>query len=242
MPASQLPLSAIQTAVHDVMHSLTQQARPPLAWSEFNEDALWRELVGCILGSRVRYATAYAAIERLADAGLLSAPHGCGKLNRYEQSTEKVLASSPTPHPFSRAKAKQMRGAAEYIYASGRSLHGMLSSSAAPRDIRRALASDVPGIGPKQASLFLRNVGFADNLAVLDTHVLTYMQWFQLTDEACVSVPNVERYEILEDALIQHSRALGHSPDRFDVAVWVVVRTARREFANGIGNACIGRI
>lgn len=242
MAAADVSLFAIQTAVDEVMRSMTQAAGPSLRWSESDEDGLWRELVACILGSRVRYSTAYAAVERLADADLLTAPRCCMDLGIYERSLARVLSASRTPHPFSRAKAHQIRGAAEEIYAAGQCLHGLLGSSILPRDIRRTLANNVPGLGPKQASLFLRNIGFADNLAVLDTHVLTYMNWFHLTEEPLVSVPDVERYEALEDAFVRHSRALGHSPDRFDVAVWIVVRTARREFANGSRNTCVGRV
>lgn len=242
MPAFEVPLFAIQTAVHDVMQALTQQAEPVRRRPAFHEDALWRELVACILGSRVRYATAYAAVRRLADADLLAAPQRSMDFGYYEQSVARTLAASPSPHPFSRAKASQIRGAAEYFYGAGQCICGLLRSSAEPRDVRRTLANDVPGLGPKQASLFLRNIGFADNLAVLDTHVLTYMNWFQLTNEPLLSVPDVQRYEVLEDAFVRHSRSLGHSPECFDIAVWIVVRTARREFAYGLGNTCVGRI
>lgn len=242
MSANRVPLFAIQGAVHDVMRALTQDAVSPPRWTDLPEDALWRELVACILGSRVRFSTAHAAIERLANAGLLSAPTRSMRFNVYEKALAEILSTSPAQHPFSRVKAQQIRGAAEYVYTPGQSLHRFLGASREARAIRRELANGVPGIGPKQASLFLRNIGFASNLAVLDVHVLTYMNWFQLTEQTILSVPNIGRYETVEEAFVRHSQSLGHSPDRFDVAVWVVVRTARMEFANGFGDACVGRI
>lgn len=242
MAATEVPLFAIQRALRDVMNELTQQAAAPPRWSELPEDALWRELVACILGSRVRFSTAYAAVGRLAAANLLDASKWRKNFCDYEKALTKILAASTTPHPFSRVKAQQIRGAAEGVYSAGQSLRQALSSSQEPREIRRKLANDVPGLGPKQASLFLRNVGFASNLAVLDVHVLTYMNWFCLTDEPVLSVSGLRRYEMLEEAFVRHSRSLGHSPDQFDVAVWIVVRTARREFTDECRHTCIRRI
>jgi N-glycosylase/DNA lyase len=84
-------------------------------------------------------------------------------------------------------------------------------------------------LGPKQASLFLRNIGYAAHVAVLDIHVLTYMSWVGLTETPIKSVPTVPRYEALEDAFIEHAYSFGQTPDRFDLAVWVVVKVAKEE-------------
>jgi N-glycosylase/DNA lyase len=91
------------------------------------------------------------------------------------------------------------------------------------------LASEVSGLGPKQASLFLRNIGYAAHVAVLDVHVLTYMSLVGLTEVPMKSVSTVRKYEALEDAFIKHAYSFGHAPDRFDLAVWVVLRIAKEE-------------
>jgi N-glycosylase/DNA lyase len=91
------------------------------------------------------------------------------------------------------------------------------------------LALEVSGLGPKQASLFLRNIGYATHVAVLDTHVLTYMSWVGLTEAPIKSIPTVRKYEALEDAFIGHAYSFGQTPDRFDLAVWVVVKVAKQE-------------
>ena len=64
---------------------------------------------------------------------------------------------------------------------------------------------------------------------MLDIHVLTYMHWIGLTADPVKSVRTVRQYEVLEDALIEYARPFGFRPDCFDVAVWVVVRVAKKE-------------
>jgi N-glycosylase/DNA lyase len=98
------------------------------------------------------------------------------------------------------------------------------------REARRRLVSEVPGLGPKQASLFLRNIGYVANVAVLDVHVLTYMSWVGLTDTLVKSVSTIRKYETLEDSFIEHSYSFGYTPDRFDLAVWIVVKVAKEEY------------
>jgi N-glycosylase/DNA lyase len=75
----------------------------------------------------------------------------------------------------------------------------------------------------------LRNIGYAADVAVLDVHVLTYMYWVGLTETPIGSVPTVRKYEALEDAFIEHAYSFGYTPDRFDLAVWVVVKVAKEE-------------
>ena len=64
--------------------------------------------------------------------------------------------------------------AAERLYRGKGTLRSFLEDSHDSRDARRRLASEVSGVGPQQASLFLRNIGYAASVAALDIHVLTY--------------------------------------------------------------------
>jgi N-glycosylase/DNA lyase len=121
--------------------------------------------------------------------------------------------------------------AAETLYANGGTIHSLLREGLGMRAVRRRLSAEVAGLGPKQASLFLRNVGYAINIAVLDGHVLTYMKWIGLTPLSLKTVRTVSQYEILEEAFIKHSFSAGFRPDLYDMAVWLVTRTAKREYA-----------
>lgn len=234
MTASWIPLAAINNAIREVCFALEAKSYQPLSWATMTEDDLWRELVACILGSRVRFEVAHSAIRRMDRSRLFSENRRSARFQQYEEDVMGVLSEKPAPdgtirYPFFRIRAKQIRRAAEWLYGGGDTLHAFLAGSNDVRDARRRLALEVPGLGPKQASLFLRNVGYATHVAVLDIHVLTYMNWVGLTESPMKSVPTVRKYEALEDTFIEHAYSFGYTPDRFDLAVWVVVRVAREE-------------
>ena len=182
--------------------------------------------MSCILGSRVRFETAHAAVERMNDMRLLSHSRRGGYFDQYERDTVTALSGG---YPFYRVRANQIRRAAERLYGSRGSIREFLDSANDVRDARRLLSSEVSGLGPKQASLFLRNIGYAKHVAVLDVHVLTYMNWVGLTDAPLKSVSTVRKYEILEDSFIERAYSFGCTPDQFDLAVWVVVKVAKEE-------------
>jgi len=171
-------------------------------------------------------------------ADLFSTCLRAGNLDTYEEYVTRVL-SKPTEgrgeplaqgrYPFPKVRARQIRAAAETLYSGGSTIRQRLERARDCCEARRDLASHVTGLGPKQASLFLRNTGYAANVAVLDVHVLTYMDWMGLTAAPVSSVRTLAEYEMLEATFIDHSRDWGVPPDRLDLAVWVVVRVVKRE-------------
>lgn len=234
MTATRVPLSAINNAIREVCSVLEEKRHLPNSWPEMTEDGLWRELVACILGSRVRFEVAYSAIERMDKRHLFSEKRRASRFEQYEEQVTEVLSErgasgDSVRYPFFRIRAKQIRRAAERLYGRKGGLRSFLEYSHDIRDARRRLASEVSGLGPKQASLFLRNIGYAENVAVLDIHVLTYMSWVGLTEGLVKSVPTMRKYEKLEDAFIKYANSFGCTPDHFDLAVWVVVKVAKEE-------------
>ena len=85
------------------------------------------------------------------------------------------------------------------------------------------------GIGPKQASLFLRNIGYAKDLAILDTHILRYMSLVGLLPNLIQSVSTLRKYETVEGLLCSYSEKFQVSLAYIDIAIWVVMRTCRKE-------------
>lgn len=234
MSVTHIPLPAIQNAIHEVCFALGEKGNQLPPWNAMTEDDLWRELVACILGSRVRFEVAHSAIERMERRGLFCQSRRSSRLEQYEQDIVRVLSeiegsSVDKRYPFFRMRASHIRQAAERLYRCRETIRTFLDSSHDTRDARRRLASEVSGLGPKQASLFLRNIGYTTHIAVLDTHVLTYMSWVGLIEGPMKSISTVRKYEALEDAFIEHAYSFGHAPDRFDLAVWVVLRVVKEE-------------
>lgn len=234
MVMTSIKLPAIENAIHEVCFSLKEKGYKSPSWNLMTEDDLWRELVACILGSRVRFEVAHSAVQRMERRELFCESRRSSRFEQYEKDIVEVLSKekgqgTECRYPFFRMRANQIRNAAERIYGCHETIRSFLESSFDIRDARRRLASEVSGLGPKQASLFLRNIGYTSAIAVLDTHILTYMNWVGLTDVPLKSVPTVRKYEELEDAFLGHAFSLGHAPDHFDLAVWVVLRVIKGE-------------
>ncbi len=234
MTITHIPLPAINNAIREVCFALEEMCQQSPSWMGMTEDDLWRELVACILGSRVRFEIAHSALERMERQGLLCRRRRSSRFQQYEQDVMAVLLGRGAPeksnrYPYFRVRANQIRRAAERLYETGDTLRSFLEDSRDIRNARRRLTLEVSGLGPKQASLFLRNIGYSAHVAVLDIHVLTYMSWVGLTETPMKSVPTVRKYEALEDAFIEHAYSFGYTPERFDLAVWVVVRVAKEE-------------
>lgn len=226
-PATQLPLSVIKNAILDMCTVLEEQELMFTSSPTCSEDDLWRELVACILGSRVRFETACAAVEWLDDMCLLCHLRCTSDFDQYETD---ILATLSGRYPFYKLRANQIRRAAESLYGSGGSIKDFLDNAVDFREMRQYLVSEIPGLGPKQSSLFLRNIGYADSIAVLDVHVLTYMNWAGLTAVLEKAIPTIRKYEMLEGSFVEHSLSLGYSPEQFDLAVWLVMKVVREEY------------
>jgi len=96
-----------------------------------------------------------------------------------------------------------------------------------PQHLRRLLVADLPGVGPKQASMFLRNIGMSYDLAILDTHVLGFMS---LQDGLQVNVTQVRTlpsYERTERILVHYADTVGFPVGYLDWAIWATMKAAR---------------
>jgi N-glycosylase/DNA lyase len=228
----------LETAVKQVASCIPRPtAKPP--WQEMEERTLWHELVACLLGSRVRFEHALSATARLQKLGLLDPATYGGNLSSLESRLVDALSTpigGPAVsgflcqrYPYPRLRANHVKRTAENLYARGGSLCDLLHTCATPSLARKRLTAVAVGIGPKQASLFLRNIGYSDELAVLDVHVLRYMGLIGLIPKPIITVQGIHRYEKLERVLLGYASTLQANPAFLDIAIWVVMRVYRRE-------------
>jgi len=193
------------------------------------EEALLFELAACILGSRVRYEVARTSAERLLADGLFSATWR-GSCETYEREVAVRLLSNNQAeprYPFAQSRAPQLAKTVHAFRRSGFALTDLLNGATSPRQTRQILIGRALGIGPKQASLFLRNVGVGEDLAVLDSHILKYMEGVGLLVGASVPANSLSRYEEIERRFIGYSIGLSIPSTILDVVIWSVMRQIR---------------
>jgi len=91
-----------------------------------------------------------------------------------------------------------------------------------PHDIpgtRRWLMRNVKGIGIKEASHFLRNIGFGKALAILDVHILENMIRYGIIKDVPKNMSE-KRYLFLEDKLRKFSKKINISLEELDLLFW----------------------
>jgi N-glycosylase/DNA lyase len=200
--------------------------------ADFTEYELRRELAGCILGSQVRYEMAQAAVDAIEKSGLFDDIYWMSRKHNLESLIHDVLTSNGKlskicSYRFPRLRAKQLNETKLRLLDSGLTLKELVFESADAKAIRRELIAMIPGLGPKQASMFLRNVSRSYNLAVLDTHVLRFLETQQITSNLRKSIGRISCYEQVEAVIRTYSESIGYPVGYVDWAIWATMRAAR---------------
>ncbi|MEM2876390.1 MAG: N-glycosylase/DNA lyase [Candidatus Bathyarchaeia archaeon] len=162
---------------------------------------LFKELCFCILTANFN---AERSIKIQAEIGegflILTEPQLSGKLKELG-------------HRYPNARARYILDARRYKD----SLKDLIESFSDGKELREWLVKSVKGIGYKEASHFLRNIGYTD-LAVIDFHVIDV-----LTKNKLVERPKTltkRRYLEIEDLLRGIARELDLNLAELDLYLW----------------------
>lgn len=199
--------------------------------STLDEAGLWYELSCCVLSSQVRYDLAISAAESIAESGvLLSVSRPEGEL-RHRLS---ILLNEPLlvgdqwkRYRFPNKRADQLSKLAVRIHLEASNLEELLASFNDPKEARNWLVTHAPGIGPKQASMFLRNIYHSFDLAIIDRHVLDYMKIMDIYDAKNGSMSSLRSYQKHEAVMSAHASEMGVQLGLLDWAIWVVMRVLK---------------
>jgi N-glycosylase/DNA lyase len=157
------------------------------------------ELCFCILTANSKAHTALAIQHKLGRVGFLSLSKS--------QLTKTIRENK---HRFHNIKAGFIVDAREF--------KGIKDILKKEKDPRRWLVTNVKGIGWKESSHFLRNVGYLD-YAILDRHILNLMLENKLIKERPNSL-NEKNYLAIEKKLEKFARRLKMSQAELDLYMW----------------------
>lgn len=220
-------MERIQNAVKEVNRQLDMDnsVKP---WVKLSEEELFAELASCILGSRITFEKAKTISELLKSNELLSLQYLIENPKRCESRIYSVLREQKCL--YARSKARYIVTSGTRIYVKEcTSIKEILKKAHDQYIARETLSKLCLGIGFKQASLFLRNIHYADNLAILDTHVITYMRLMGFKKELDKSL-NRQLYLLYENQLRNYSKKFNTSVAQLDLSIWIVMRIISREF------------
>jgi len=209
-------------------------------WKTYHENELFHEIISSILGSQVQFETANYYAQQLYEKGLTNIDSINSIPSNFEDKVYNVLSKPPYSrqnmrqrifrYRYPQLRANHIRRTAESVYCKGDTFTGLLSQCHDAKIARKTIMERAIGIGPKQASLFLRNIGFSDSLAILDTHVLKYMTILNLASKNTRDVSRLNDYEMIESKLMNYATQNNRKLDSLDMAIWIVMRVYTREF------------
>lgn len=162
---------------------------------------IFKELCFCIL-------TAHFSAEK---AMKIQMEINDGFLSLSEADLAEKLKALGHRHPDSRAK---------YIIKARKmipEIERVLNSSMDEKALREWLVKNIKGLGYKEASHFLRNIGFM-NVSIVDFHIINLLSRYGLIEKP--KTITKRRYIEIEKKLIKLSEMVGLSPGELDLYLW----------------------
>ena len=205
---------AVIEALHDSYHEKQQEIRARLA--EFadlrrngDDSRLFEELVFCIFTAGASARMGLNSIERVRPH-LMKGSHG---------RLTKALVGA---HRYPRARSGYIVHTRRYLEREcGLRLRDKLREFGDDADRRRdflAANPGIKGIGYKEASHFLRNVGF-NGYAILDKHILRTLAELGVI-EAPKPPTTKKKYIAIEERMREFASQIGIDVDELDLLLW----------------------
>lgn len=229
------PFYQIQNAILKV--SCEAQVLIPTIPIVRSEEKLLSELVLCILSSQDKYEIALAAVKELRLKKILQKVITATNTVEIRHNIETILhypiAFESTGKTYKRRlrffvkKTNYIVLTLENIYLKGLTIRKILNQDSSAVEPRKKIMKHSYGLGPKQASMFLRNIGYNTDLAVLDKHVIDYMKLVGLISSSITTISSYSTYIKTEKKLQFYSKHLNLSLFHLDLAIWITMRNLR---------------
>ena len=223
-------IQSINKAVHSLCPLIDEQIKGK-SFALYTEKQLRKELINCVLGSQVRHEMAVLASNNIERNGLLEDHWWVRPLEKhfktlvFESLAGRVSGNnSKGGYRFPEMKSIQIAKIRDQL--AKKQLTKRLMSCEDLFQLRRGLVTDFPGLGPKQASLFLRNIGRSFDFAILDVHVMRFMQIQRLLTPGNVAIGTLPSYERIEKIVIKYAKGLGYPVGYLDWAIWATMKAA----------------
>jgi N-glycosylase/DNA lyase len=174
-------------------------------WETASDEELFRELVFCLLTPQSKARTCWRAVERLEKKCMIS------------DAGPEEITSELVGVRFNLRKG-------EYICLArsafrSKSLRETLAGFSGAAPAREWLVQNVKGLGYKEASHFLRNIGLGGDLAILDRHILKNLALLGVIEEV-PSSPTKKMYLEIERRMTAFSAQAKIPMGHLDLLLW----------------------
>ena len=162
----------------------------------------------CILTPQSKAKNAWQAITTLVENGLLFN----GKAEEIAEYLNIVR--------FKNNKSKYLVELRELMTEDGKlQPRKILSRQGNTFEKREWILKNIKGMGMKEANHVLRNLGFGEEIAILDRHILRNLAELNVIDEVPKSM-TIKKYYEIEDKMKEYSEFSGIGMDALDLVLW----------------------
>ncbi|MDO9536705.1 MAG: N-glycosylase/DNA lyase [Thermoplasmata archaeon] len=172
-------------------------------WLEANDEVIFRELVFCLFTPQSKAKSCWSSVERICEIDLLVR----GSAEQISKELNGVR--------FHHTKAARVVEARKHIPGLKARIAGFKDA----QEARDWLVLNINGMGMKEASHFLRNLGMGRDLAILDRHILKNLVLLGIINDLLTSLAR-KRYLEIEDRMVQFSEQIGIPMAHLDMLLW----------------------
>ena len=177
------------------------------AWKG-NEKEVFAEVAFCILTPQSKAKNAWQAITNLVNNGLL-----------FDGQPEEI-AEYLNIVRFKNNKSRYLVELRELMTVDGKlQPKKILSEKGNTLEKREWIFKNIKGMGMKEANHVLRNLGFGDEIAILDRHILRNLVQLNIINEIPKSITEKKYYEI-EEKMKEYSEYSGITMGELDLVLW----------------------
>ncbi len=177
-------------------------------WENGSEKDIFKELVFCLFTPQSKAKHCWETVELLDGKGLLLK----GRRDKITPFMNKVR--------FRNNKASYLVEARKFFVKNGDvRIREFIRGFDSPYEAREWFVKNIKGLGYKEASHFLRNIGYGVNLAILDRHILKNLAFLGVID----AIPKTltKRYYInIENEMGKFAKKIKIPMSHLDLLLW----------------------
>lgn len=177
-------------------------------WVEGTDKDIFAELAFCILTPQSKGKSCWAAVENMIRKNILHT-------GEYSQILQEIRGAR-----FIYKKSAYIIEAREKFLGDDKvPIRAIISRINDAHEARDWLVNNIKGIGYKEASHLLRNIGFEKNLAILDRHILKNLHLAGVLEDLPGSISKGQ-YFAIEKKMMEFAKAIRIPMSHLDFIMW----------------------
>ena len=192
--------------IEDVIKSRINEFKE--IWAKGDEEEIFEEMVFCLFTPQSKAKVCWNTVEKLKEKDMI------------QEGKESEIADEINEVRFRYNKAGYVVEARDKILEKEDfSLKDKLSSFSDSKEAREWIVENIKGLGYKEASHFLRNIGQGEDIAILDRHILRNLEELGVIDEIPKTLTK-KRYMKIEEKMRDFADDIGIPLHHLDLVLW----------------------